>query len=71
MGDYDPNEHVTPSFDVELLGLQHELLGHLQENGIIWFEDFDRIEADLGNGELKVYLTCEWERVEKRRTPST
>ena len=51
--------------DTDLLGLQHELLAHLADRGIVWFEDFTRIEADLGNAELKIYLTCPFERVEK------
>lgn len=50
--------------DTDLLGLQHELLAHLADAGIVWFEDFTRIEADLGNAELKIYLTCSYERVE-------
>lgn len=49
--------------DTDLLGLQHELLGFLADHGIVWFEDFTRIEADLGNGELKIYLTCPYHRV--------
>lgn len=49
--------------DTDLLGLQHELLAHLADHGIVWFEDFSRVEADLGNGELKIYLTCPYERV--------
>ena len=48
--------------DTDLLGLQHELLAHLSDRGIVWFEDFSRIEADLGNAELKIYLTCPFER---------
>src|SRR5262249_21699715 len=51
--------------DTDLLGLQHELLAHLADSGIVWFEDFTRVEADLGNGELKIYLTCSYERVEQ------
>jgi hypothetical protein len=51
------------NLDVDLLGLQHELLGWLSENGIVWFEDFERVEADLGNGELKVYLICDFAHV--------
>jgi hypothetical protein len=50
--------------DTDLLGLQHELLGFLSERGIVWFEDFSRVEADLGNGELKIYLTCPFRRVQ-------
>ena len=49
--------------DTDLLGLQHELLGFLADHGIVWFEDFSRIEADLGNGELKIYLSCPYQRV--------
>jgi hypothetical protein len=49
--------------DTDLLGLQHELLAHLADRGIVWFEDFSRIEADLGNAELKIYLSCPFERV--------
>ena len=49
--------------DTDLLGLQHELLGFLAEHDIVWFEDFTRVEADLGNGELKIYLTCPYQRV--------
>jgi len=51
--------------DTDLLGLQHELLAHLADNGIVWFEDFARVEADLGNGELKIYLTCPYARVQE------
>jgi hypothetical protein len=51
--------------DTDLLGLQHELLAYLAEHGIVWFEDFTRVEADLGNGELKVYLSCGYEMVER------
>lgn len=49
--------------DTDLLGLQHELLAWLSDHGIVWFEDFSRVEADLGNGELKVYLQCPYRRV--------
>jgi len=51
------------NLDTDLLGLQHELLGFLSERGIVWFEDFSRVEADLGNGELKVYLSCSYSKV--------
>jgi hypothetical protein len=51
------------NLDVDLLGLQHELLSWLSDRGIVWFEDFSRVEADLGNGELKLYLTCPFPRV--------
>jgi hypothetical protein len=51
--------------DTELLGLQHDLLAHLADHGIIWFEDFSRVEADLGNGELKIYLSCPYQKVHR------
>ena len=51
--------------DTDLLGLQHELLSFLADNGIVWFEDFSRVEADLGNGELKIYLSCPYEKVQR------
>jgi hypothetical protein len=51
------------NLDVDLLGLQHELLSWLSDHGIVWFEDFTRVEADLGNAELKIYLTCPFSRV--------
>lgn len=57
MSDYEP-----APLDTELLGLQHELLAFLADRGLVWFEDFSRVEADLGNAELKVYLSCSWER---------
>jgi hypothetical protein len=50
--------------DTELLELQHELLAHLADHGIVWFEDFARVEADLGNAELKIYLNCPFEKVQ-------
>jgi hypothetical protein len=53
------------NLDTDLLGLQHELLGYLADHGFVWFEDFTRIEADLGNGELKIYLICSFQRIQR------
>jgi hypothetical protein len=50
--------------DTDLLGLQHELLAFLQDRGIVWFQDFSQIEIDLGNGEMRICLTCAFEQVE-------
>ncbi len=50
-----------PHFDSELLGLRFELVNWLGDHGFQWFDAFQEVEADLGNRELKVNLSCPYE----------
>jgi len=42
--------------DTELLELQHSLRSFLEEHDVVWFQDYERIEVDLSNAELKIDL---------------
>lgn len=46
--------------DADLLGLKYELIEHLGNHDIAWFQDFSEVEADLGNRELKVYVNGDY-----------
>ena len=50
-------------FDTALLGLKYDLIDFLGQHDILWFEDFDDVDVDISNGELKVYLRCDWAKV--------
>lgn len=51
------------AFDVSLLGLKHELIAFLAEHDVVWFSDFSQVEVDMGNRELKIELSCSYDRV--------
>ncbi len=53
----------SDQFDTSLLGLKYVLIDFLGDHDIRWFEDFDDVDVDISNGELKVYLRCDWAKV--------
>lgn len=56
---------MNDELDFDLLGLQWELQSYLHDHDLVWFVDYNRIEVDIGNAELKIELRCDWNQVEK------
>lgn len=59
-----PEETFMPvSLDPAMVALKYECIEYLQDKGFIYFEDFSEVESDMGNGELKIFISCDPEKI--------